>query len=266
MDIETLESYYDTKQTEIELASDRGFVIPDLHLNAIENRTKFKNYITNDNNLDIESSDFWDYRGLGGLYKVEKVTSNTKSYVLWESSNVKKVYLKINKLYQHQLRFQVYSNKNEDKLLLIYYFNSPEDKQISLKFVTLFHELIVAITNETKIKDIANVLVSNIEPSSESKNHLKTIPKTRVFLEDEFKYNPITHVYNQRFILLTPEEVKSLMVELKISKEKLPSLKYDDPVAKHYGFSLGDVVRIIRTERYVSVLAKTGCNYRIVVV
>jgi DNA-directed RNA polymerase subunit H (RpoH/RPB5) len=54
--------------------------------------------------------------------------------------------------------------------------------------------------------------------------------------------------------------------ETKTNKSKFPGIKLDKPIVRYYGWKQGDVIKIIRTERHVSLLAKKSINYRVIIV
>ena len=61
--------------------------------------------------------------------------------------------------------------------------------------------------------------------------------------------------------VLSEEEAKELLKILGVSKEQLPKIKADDPIAKEIGAKPGDIVRITRK----SLTAGECVFYRLVV-
>jgi len=60
------------------------------------------------------------------------------------------------------------------------------------------------------------------------------------------KFTILDHELVPRHILLTKEERKQLLEQLKIRPEQLPWIRASDPVAKLIGAKPGDIVKIIR--------------------
>ncbi len=69
------------------------------------------------------------------------------------------------------------------------------------------------------------------------------------------------HILVPKHEVLSEEEAKELLEALGVSREDLPKIKADDPIAKEIGAKKGDIVRIIRDDEF------TGKNvaYRLVV-
>ncbi|MEM4577148.1 MAG: DNA-directed RNA polymerase subunit H [Candidatus Nezhaarchaeales archaeon] len=60
------------------------------------------------------------------------------------------------------------------------------------------------------------------------------------------KFTILDHELVPKHILLTKEEKKQLLEQLKIRPEQLPWIRSSDPVAKLIGAKPGDIVKIIR--------------------
>ena len=60
------------------------------------------------------------------------------------------------------------------------------------------------------------------------------------------KFTILDHELVPKHILLTKEEKKQLLEQLKIRPEQLPWIRASDPVAKLIGAKPGDIVKIIR--------------------
>lgn len=250
------EHYYDIKSTQLDMIKDRGYLVPDHEEYIVDNMDNFRNYMNdlrNDDPRDKKSSDFWVKKGLD-------------TRIVGNIDDLKKLH---DKNYQdYPLTWQIYWNEDYTRLILIYYiYNEDIKASVPVSFVRYFSEFSEKLRN-IKINgisiEISNILISNVAPSSDSNKSLKNIPRTQFFLEEDLTYNPIHHISNQKHILLTQEEVTQLLSELKMGKSQLPGMKLDYPIAKYYGFSVGDVVRIFRTERYVNTIADKSINYRVV--
>ena len=54
------------------------------------------------------------------------------------------------------------------------------------------------------------------------------------------------------------------MKELLAGLAKLPIMKIDHPISIYYGYKLYDIIKIIRNDRYLSVLTPKSIMYRVV--
>jgi DNA-directed RNA polymerase subunit H (RpoH/RPB5) len=251
MDESTLEHYFDIKTVQLDMVKDRGYIVPEHEKHIVDDIYNFRDYINNPENR--RSSEYLSKKGID-VSKVDK--EYLRKLEALDNNN------KFNKD-DHYPSWQIYWNKENTKILFVYYIN--QDKSIPVEFVRYFINFNDLIRKTLFNIEMSNILISNNELSTDSKENLKLIPKTRFFLDDELRYNPTQNVTNQQHILLSLEEVNELEKELKLDKSKFPGIKLDNPVVEYYGWELGNVIKIIRTERHVSILAKKSINYRIVI-
>jgi DNA-directed RNA polymerase subunit H len=69
------------------------------------------------------------------------------------------------------------------------------------------------------------------------------------------------HILVPKHEILTEEEAEELLKTLGVSREQLPKIKADDPIAKEIGAKPGNIVRIIRESR----TAGKSIAYRLVI-
>lgn len=97
------------------------------------------------------------------------------------------------------------------------------------------------------------------------KQLIGTRTQQEMFIEEDMTYNPTEHVDVSIHELIPANEVPQKLLELKASLTLLNLIRSSDPIAKYYGWTPGNLIRIYRNDEVVSILAPKSVNYRIVV-
>ena len=75
------------------------------------------------------------------------------------------------------------------------------------------------------------------------------------------KLNVLNHIMVPDHIMISEEEVRTLLSHYNITTEQLPKIFHDDPAVKTIGAKVDDVIRIVR----ISHTAGRAESYRLVI-
>ena len=156
---------------------------------------------------------------------------------------------------------KVVSSDRTDTLLVYYAVKSADQKQIGSAAIKGFIDTI----KEKKCTEA--ILIVETQLSGPANSEINTIKLTRIqiFNDMELTYNPINHVDVPRHEIIPAENVNELLRQMKTDLSKVLIIRVNDPVAKMYGYRVGDLIRIHRVDDVISLLTKNSINYRVVV-
>jgi DNA-directed RNA polymerase subunit H (RpoH/RPB5) len=146
--------------------------------------------------------------------------------------------------------------------LLVYYGGktTQQQKQVSADVVREFIKFIQRYgINEA-------ILIVDAPLSSTGNDELSALKlsKWQVFFDSELTYNPTEHVDTPHHELLSSDETRAKLLELKADLSKLLIIKVDDPIVRYYGWQAGGLVRVYRNDESVSILSSKSINYRVI--
>lgn len=147
-----------------------------------------------------------------------------------DQTNNKKIYV----FFQMDVSF----GKNDMKSLVDKIIKTYEDDNIQIMLMLKEKE------NNSILKEKSKNLYRNVE----------------VFYQKAYKINITKHIFQPKFIMLTPEEEAEVLEKYQTPKSKFQILPQSDPVAKYYGMKTEQMCKIIRTDREVGY----GFTYRVV--
>jgi DNA-directed RNA polymerase subunit H (RpoH/RPB5) len=136
-------------------------------------------------------------------------------------------------------------NKNPDDKINVLYVNvkgkGEKEPEKILKAVT--DQIIEMINNQPLIHVI---LVSKVDFSAQNYRELLKLSAYWIehFLYEELFYDPLRHVMQPKFKLLTEQESEDYLKSRKDDSGKLKKYCIDDPVVKFLGARAGQVVKI----------------------
>jgi DNA-directed RNA polymerase subunit H (RpoH/RPB5) len=147
------------------------------------------------------------------------------------------------------------------RMLAHYGVKDPQQKQISVDVVRVF------IDQVQKYGFNEAILIIDAPLSSSANKELLalTLTKWQIFYDSDLTYNPTLHVDTPRHELLSAEETREKLREMKVDISKLLIIKINDPIVRYYGWTTGGLVRIHRNDRAISILAPKSINYRLIV-
>eukprot|EP00276_Gloeochaete_wittrockiana_P010993 CAMPEP_0184656204 /NCGR_PEP_ID=MMETSP0308-20130426/15956_1 /TAXON_ID=38269 /ORGANISM="Gloeochaete witrockiana, Strain SAG 46.84" /LENGTH=171 /DNA_ID=CAMNT_0027093205 /DNA_START=162 /DNA_END=677 /DNA_ORIENTATION=- len=151
---------------------------------------------------------------------------------------------------REQLTILVQKKDNPTDQLFVFF---PEDSKVGVKPIRKY----VDRMNEEKV-DRAILVVQQSLTAFARQAVAELAPKIVLeqFSEHELLVNITEHVLVPRHILLSLEEKKQLLQRYKLKDTQLPRIQVTDPVARYYGLTRGQVVKIIRSSetagRYIT--------------
>ncbi len=134
-----------------------------------------------------------------------------------------------------------------------------KDKDVIWVFLTqtpLNIQLIKKYVEILVYKKIYHAILIYNSITNQAKKVVETPQSTRIelFSRDEMQFNITEHELVPKHIKLSPEEVAKLRKELRSPNQelKIPTMLTTDVVARFYGYTEGDCIKIIRNGGYVT--------------
>jgi DNA-directed RNA polymerase subunit H (RpoH/RPB5) len=144
-----------------------------------------------------------------------------------------------------------HSGRNHSTYVLL---DTIEKKSVNLK------KVIAENVKKNKINSIPDINENHILFFTTSNKKYETSGNIEIINMDEWFYNPMDHIHQPTFSILTSEEKSTLFRMYQIKESNLPKIDSKDRVSKYYGAKIGDIFKIERNTE----MNGTQLYYRIV--
>ena len=158
-----------------------------------------------------------------------------------------------------QVLSRPYVNEKGEKLI-VYYADEPATTK-KLGVEALGHAIIMCEKYNTRNL----ILVSPVGLSSTASKEISKMVSYNIyfFLEDEMTYDPTEHYFTPAHRALLPEEQRDFLKRNDLSIDQLPIILTSDMISRYYGFRVGQIIEIIRTNLHDTIVQKS-LSYRAV--
>jgi DNA-directed RNA polymerases I, II, and III subunit RPABC1 len=158
---------------------------------------------------------------------------------------------------RHKFLLQTSHKDNEEDKIIVFF---PTDK-LGIKTVKEYVEIMqssciyhaIIVTQNQSTAQARKALEQCAIPMSGSSHNLRF----ERFQEAELQVNITRHVLIPKHEILSDDEKREVMNKCGLQLNQFPRILKDDPVARYYGMSVGQIVKITRAGDYVT--------YRVVV-
>ena len=170
-----------------------------------------------------------------------------------ERTKKRTIYDVLTQVYQH-------ATKNR-KILVCYAQPPPEGAQLGVDALALFLDKMAKVGNCNHV-----LIITAVSLTPPANNKLKEYPAytIEIFLEKDLTYNLTKHYRVPKHKGLPKDKmVKFLAENKKYQVDESPIILTTDPVARYYGFQVGQIVKVKRVNLLESI-TKTFKSYRLV--
>jgi DNA-directed RNA polymerase subunit H (RpoH/RPB5) len=159
---------------------------------------------------------------------------------------------------------RVYASPDRTRTVLVYYGAPTGGTELP---VVVVRDLL-RVMRSNNIREA--VLIGEANPSFAGRSEIDAYVaengvSIQFFKESDLTYNVTEHVDVPVHNLVPKAEEAELLRSMKTDKRHMLVIRSIDPIVRYYNWSVGDVVRIERDDRAVSVLAPKSVNYRVII-
>lgn len=186
--------------------------------------------------LFLNRADVYDYYDNNNIYRYDKKTIDNKMKELKEmlSPNyADKLYM-----FYNENIFIIVDKKDKFKKITDFVDKFLMDNKIqrNTSNANVSNSSQIVLTNQK----IFVLTFSSKKYESEHKNDIYVINM------DEWSYNPLEHVYQPLYRVLTDEQKKKLLESFDIKESNIPKIDLKDKMARYFDLSVGEVLEIER--------------------
>jgi len=148
-----------------------------------------------------------------------------------------------NRLEENQINIVANHSKEENRTAYVSYI--LETKTFSKKDLQNLKNYI----DETfPSKEMTVIIIVREKPTPQIAKELQNdeFKSYEIFLTKHLMFNITHHEIVPKHIILNEDEAKKVLDEFQATKNQLPKLLSNDPVAKYYGMKSGDICKVIR--------------------
>ena len=140
-------------------------------------------------------------------------------------------------------------NKGEVNKSDVYIFFQYDDASFGKNELK---KLVDNVFKELGNNEVLIIIVLKDKPGSSIKKEIKQ-PKynnTELFERDHLKFNVSRHYLVPKHIPISKEEAQKVLEKYNSTPDQIPGILIEDPQVKYHGMKLGDMCRIIRTNKF----------------
>lgn len=192
------------------------------------------------------------------VLKNEEISRSNKGELERERKELERLRRDKNKLQKEKKELE------RDKKGLLVYYEGKASNQIT----TVSKSLVETFVQTALGMKVGYAILIVDSPLSSDANKILlalTTIRWQVFQDYELKYNVTKHIYVPLHELLSREETRQKLIQMKSNKSQLLIINIIDPIVRYYGWKAGDIIKIHRNDQAVSILSPKSYNYRVVV-
>ena len=298
LDMKMVDRYFKIHRTVVEMLTDRGFIVSQEEMDAMDSTISFMNFISTSRTeqneqfltdliagfLDKEQmsekkeGDFEDfvedrilvlarrmdaseiYKEISGKFKIKDKTLSS-----FLSDKVNRQLEEMPDAIESLSR--VYEDAKGKRIFVYYFFNVDEERKESKK---RGEDILNAVKEQQDkypdLKDVILVVENKLNSGTMENLKFRERIKFTIFLGDHLLFNITKHFLVPKHKLISKKEFE----ELTSNKEKgfvqnLPKIYENDPISRYYGAKVGQIFKIVREALADDSMVKTSVFYRHVI-
>lgn len=169
-------------------------------------------------------------------------------------------YLSDKNIFSREALSQTYSN-NQGDITYVYFTPTIVKERQGVETIAQF------INTAQQLGASNAIIISSEEFTPEAQKKISGItkPTIQVFFDYQLYFNPTFHFLTPKHTKISDEDRRKLLAESKIQPSQLLVISIDDPIVRYYGWKIGNIIRIERTNLVTNqTLVKNSISYRIV--